>query len=86
MGGKFSAFIGVPCLFAAGVMAAIISSKLKKPSKVKMPDAGTSECNNLTQDELDDIVKARKFATYTAIAGICLGVFLFLMLILLPEL
>lgn len=86
MGGKFSAFIGVPCLIAAGIMAAIISAKLKKPSKVKMPDAGTSGCNDLSQDELDDIVKARKFATYTAIAAICLGVFLFFMLVLLPEL
>lgn len=82
MGATISAMIAVPLCLALGIMMAIISSDLKKPSKVNIPASGSGECNNFTQEDLDKITKSRKYATWSAVAGIVFGIALFFLVFL----
>lgn len=81
MGAAISGLIATPLLLAVGIMAAIISASLKKPSKLSIPTDGS--CPKLTDDELKDIQKSRKYATWTAVGAIVAGIVLGLLMVFL---
>jgi H+/gluconate symporter-like permease len=70
MGMLISTMVGIPLIFAAGVMFAIIASKLK--------DAAKSKSDTENQGEIQ---KARKYAIWSATTCMIAAILLFMIAI-----
>ena len=71
-------------LFVAGVMTAMISSRLKKPSKIDVPSNVDDQTKAKYQAAADDIDKSRKYATFTSIGCFVLAIVLGFMILIVP--